>query len=225
MLSYGDAMSSQIAFAQFQEKNSGAEERATSLQHELDDLRSELSRARQREALSDEHNTRLTETIDKLLNDSNDRLQLHLTERMHALEEKNTLALECDKLRRQLEESVGERERAAIECDRITAELEAVRRENQALAVRLKELTATYAATVKANSQLTSGLSTLARKQKQLEQQQLDQHQQQLLQKQQQHQLLLQQHQQKTATVNGHEPTTINTATENHRYVCIFDKK
>ena len=59
--------------------------------------------------MNEEHNARLSATVDKLLSESNERLQLHLKERMQALEEKNTLTQEVDKLRKQLDETQSER--------------------------------------------------------------------------------------------------------------------
>lgn len=59
--------------------------------------------------MNEEHNTRLSATVDKLLSESNERLQVHLKERMHALEEKNSLAQELDKTRKKLEDLQNEK--------------------------------------------------------------------------------------------------------------------
>ncbi len=54
--------------------------------------------------MNEEHNARLSATVDKLLQESNERLQVHLKERMEALEEKNHLNLEVDRLKKQHED-------------------------------------------------------------------------------------------------------------------------
>lgn len=52
--------------------------------------------------MDEEHNARLSATVDKLLFESNERLQIHLKERIKVLEEKNHLVQDLDHVRKSL---------------------------------------------------------------------------------------------------------------------------
>uniref|UniRef100_A0A8C6M872 PTPRF interacting protein alpha 1 n=1 Tax=Nothobranchius furzeri TaxID=105023 RepID=A0A8C6M872_NOTFU len=76
------------ALTKAEERHGNVEESLRQLEAQLEEKNQELLRARQREKMNEEHNRRLSETVDKLLSESNERLQLHLKERMSALEDK-----------------------------------------------------------------------------------------------------------------------------------------
>jgi len=68
-----------------------------------------MHQARQREKLNEEHNARLSSTVDKLQSEASERLQLHLKERIKILEEKNHLSRELDVVRKSFDITRDER--------------------------------------------------------------------------------------------------------------------
>ncbi|XP_006882599.1 PREDICTED: liprin-alpha-2 isoform X1 [Elephantulus edwardii] len=115
------------ALTKAEERHGNIEERMRHLEGQLEEKNQELQRARQREKMNEEHNKRLSDTVDRLLTESNERLQLHLKERMAALEEKNVLIQESETFRKNLEESLHDKERLAEEIEKLRAELDQVK--------------------------------------------------------------------------------------------------
>ncbi|XP_041934005.1 liprin-alpha-2 isoform X13 [Alosa sapidissima] len=115
------------ALTKAEERHDSIEERMRHLEGQLEEKNQELLRARQREKMNEEHNKRLSDTVDRLLTESNERLQLHLKERMAALEEKNVLIQDSESYRKQLEDSIHEKSHLAEEIDKLRSELDQFR--------------------------------------------------------------------------------------------------
>ncbi|XP_076450624.1 liprin-alpha-1-like isoform X4 [Babylonia areolata] len=115
------------ALSQAEERHGSIEEKLRTLEQNLQDKDAELQRSRQREKMNEEHNARLSATVDKLLSESNERLQLHLKERMAALEEKNNLSQELETVRKMLDEIQQEKERSNDDVEQYRREVETLR--------------------------------------------------------------------------------------------------
>ncbi|XP_033617871.1 liprin-alpha-4 [Fukomys damarensis] len=113
------------ALTKAEERHGNIEEHLQHLEGQLEEKNQELARVRQREKMNEDHNKRLSDTVDRLLSESNERLQLHLKERMLTADlPQNTLIQELENSQRQLEEQHHHKGRLSEEIEKLRQEVD-----------------------------------------------------------------------------------------------------
>lgn len=97
------------------------------LENQIREKNDELNRMKQRERMNEEHNQRLSATVDKLLEESTERLQKHLREQMAALDEKSSLNQELNRARKLLDTVAEEKERLEQQLNIAKDEVESLK--------------------------------------------------------------------------------------------------
>lgn len=109
------------------EKQDGVGDSLHHLENQIKEKNDELNRMKQRERMNEEHNQRLSATIDKLLEESTERLQKHLREQMASLDEKSALNLELNRMRKQLDTAKEEKEKLEQKLNMALNEVETLK--------------------------------------------------------------------------------------------------
>lgn len=111
-----------------------------SLENQVREKDDDLHRMKQRERMNEDHNQRLSSTVDKLLEESTERLHKHLEESMVALNEKIALNQELNETRKLLDTSNEDKSMLKRELESTRLELEMLRSKVKTLEERLEIL-------------------------------------------------------------------------------------
>ncbi|CAG0884524.1 unnamed protein product [Cyprideis torosa] len=110
------------------EHNSSSSDHIRSLEAQLEEKGAELARISQRLRMAEEHNQRLSSTVDNLISESDERLRGHHQERLHQLQEKNQVQQEVERIRKLYEESMNEKSMLMEEIGKMRQETDNLKR-------------------------------------------------------------------------------------------------